>query len=177
MAEPTGPTDTVQTEKCSVGLSDLANDADEYNWCEVSHFPKAASQLPIGISYVGWYHDRTETDDWGWCLDFTNNTTREMSAVRFRVVFADAFNEVVWDATSARTGDFAPGILIQGGRSVDDVYSGKQVARNCWTGSWNVPTLASIAVIVQNARYTDGTVWNNTRGKAALLINVTNTYY
>jgi len=101
------------------------------------------------------------------CLSFTNTSEKVITALRIELRLFDAAGQLQGQFSLDRSGQFSPGVLIEGPSTGDEYnqavnggawFGVREKSRNCWTTQPNGPatrqTLRLIAVV-----FADGSSW------------------
>ena len=128
--------------------------------------PSVSPEVPVSISKL---YTQVKTHPagspptsggqfWYSCLDFTNSSAKNITAIQFKLTYIDAFDTPITSFRADRVGQFTPGVLIQGPTSIGDVNNPNQL-NNCWSVVVGVGSLSKVTAEVAKVRYSDGSIW------------------
>ena len=121
--------------------------------------PQPPASAPVTISRL--YTQVNNRVVWTTCLNFTNATSKAMTAIQFKLTYVDAFDTPLTTFRADRVGEFSPGVLIEGPENGQITGGGNvdQKIQNCWQVPMVVGSLSAVNAEVAKVRYNDGTIW------------------
>jgi hypothetical protein len=134
--------------------------------CVVTTFPAIAYghvTNPVAVNQASIILVSNNGNTWTTCLSFTNETQKDITAVRFGFTYKNRLGAQVASFSGERYGIFAPGILIQGpdGAEYIAARNDSEGRKNCFRHTMNDATVWTVEVEVLGVQYSGASNWTS----------------